>query len=163
MLTSSMTPPPFSSLDTQTAEIVARYPVSKRSAALMVLHLLQETYGFISNEAIAWAAQKLDLQPINLLELVTFYPMFRQKPVGRYHVKVCRTLSCALGGAGKLTAFIKQKLGIEPGQTTPDGRYTLTEVECLASCGTAPMMQVNDDYYENLSEQRVTEILESLK
>jgi len=89
--------------------------------------------------------------------------MFNTKPIGRHHIQVCRTLSCALGGAERITRFIKQTLGIEPGQTTPDGRYTLSEVECLASCGTAPMMQINDDYYENLTEEKVMEILQRLK
>jgi NADH-quinone oxidoreductase subunit E len=85
------------------------------------------------------------------------------KPIGRHHIQVCRTLPCALRGAEKITGFLKQKLGIELGQTTSDKTFTLTEVECLASCGTAPMMQINDDYYENLTEAKVTEILESLK
>jgi len=85
------------------------------------------------------------------------------KPIGRHHIQICRTLPCALRGAQTVTALIKQKLGIEPGQTTADGRFTLSEVECLASCGTAPMMQVNDDYYENLTEGKISEILNSLK
>jgi NADH:ubiquinone oxidoreductase subunit E len=89
--------------------------------------------------------------------------MFNTKPIGRHHIQVCRTLSCALGGAEKITGFIKKALGIEPGQTTADGRFTLSEVECLASCGTAPMMQINDDYYESLTEEKVTEILQRLK
>jgi NADH:ubiquinone oxidoreductase subunit E len=89
--------------------------------------------------------------------------MFNMEPIGRHHIQICRTLSCALGGAEKITAFIKRQLGIEPGQTTPDGQFTLSEVECLASCGTAPMMQINDDYYENLTEDKVIEILDDLK
>ena len=80
------------------------------------------------------------------------------KPIGRHHIQVCRTLPCALRGAEKVTSFLKKTLGIDCGQTTPDGRFTLSEVECLASCGTAPMMQVNDDYYENLTEEKMTEI-----
>jgi len=94
---------------------------------------------------------------------VSFYTMLNMKPIGRHHIQVCRTLPCALGGAEKITGFIKSKLGIEVGQTTADGRFTLSEVECLASCGTAPMMQINDTYYENLTEARVTEILDSLR
>jgi len=89
--------------------------------------------------------------------------MLNRKPIGRHHIQVCRTLPCALSGAEKITSFIKSKLGIEVGQTTADGRFTLSEVECLASCGTAPMMQINDAYYENLTEARVTEILDSLR
>jgi NADH-quinone oxidoreductase E subunit len=95
--------------------------------------------------------------------VVSFYTMFNTKPIGRHHIQVCRTLSCALRGAEMVTSTIKGRLGIEPGQTTPDGRFTLSEVECLASCGTAPMMQVNDDYYENLTEGKISEILDSLK
>jgi NADH:ubiquinone oxidoreductase subunit E len=94
---------------------------------------------------------------------VSFYTMFNMKPIGRHHIQVCRTLSCALGGSEKITDFIKKKLAIELGQTTSDGRFTLSEVECLASCGTAPMMQINNDYYENLNEEKVTGILDSLK
>ena len=95
--------------------------------------------------------------------VVSFYTMYNTKPIGRHHIQICRTLPCALGGAERITAFIKEKHGIEAGQTTADGRFTLTEVECLASCGTAPMMQINDEYYENLTEQKVDEILQSLK
>ena len=95
--------------------------------------------------------------------VVSFYTMYNMKPIGRHHIQVCRTLSCALGGSEKITDFIKKKLDIELGQTTADGRFTLSEVECLASCGTAPMMQINDDYYESLNEEKVTEILDSLK
>jgi NADH-quinone oxidoreductase subunit E len=94
---------------------------------------------------------------------VSFYTMYNTKPIGRHHIQICRTLPCALGGAEKIAAFIKQKLGIEAGQTTGDGRFTLSEVECLASCGTAPMMQINDEYYENLTEERIDAILGSLK
>jgi NADH-quinone oxidoreductase E subunit len=101
--------------------------------------------------------------PARVCGVVSFYTMYNMKPIGRHHIQICRTLPCALGGAEKVTAFIKKKLGIEPGQTTPDGRFTLSEVECLASCGTAPMMQVNDDYYENLTEAKINEILDSLK
>lgn len=154
-----MTQPPLSSLEPRVTEIVARYPVSKRSAVLMVLHLLQETYGFISNEAIEWAAKQLDLQPVNLLELVTFYPMFRQKPAGRYHVKVCRTLSCSLNGGESLCDHILRKLGVELEQTTPDGRFTVSHVECIASCGTAPVVQINDDLHEAVTPQKVDELL----
>jgi NADH-quinone oxidoreductase subunit E len=101
--------------------------------------------------------------PVRVQSVVSFYTMFNMKPVGRHHIQVCRTLPCALRGAAQVTALLKQKLGIECGQTTADGRFTLSEVECLASCGTAPMMQVNDDYYENLTEAKIDEILGKLK
>ena len=99
----------------------------------------------------------MEQTPARVHGVVSFYTMFNMKPIGRHHIQVCRTLSCALRGAEKMTAFIKQKLGIEIGQTTADGRFTLSEVECFASCGTAPMMQVNDEYYENLNRRESSE------
>lgn len=143
-------------------ETVSRYP-KKEAAMLPVLYLAQQEFGHLSTEAIEYVAKIMEQSPARVQGVVSFYTMFNTKPIGRHHIQVCRTLSCALGGAEKITEFLKQKLGIEPGQTTADGRITLSEVECLASCGTAPMMQINDDYYENLTEDKVTEILEKLK
>jgi NADH-quinone oxidoreductase subunit E len=143
-------------------ETVARYP-KKEAAMLPVLYLAQKEFGHLGPEAIAYVAKLMDQAPARVHGVVSFYTMYNMKPVGRHHIQVCRTLPCALGGAEKVTTFLKQKLGIEPGQTTPDGRFTLSEVECLASCGTAPMMQVNDNYFENLTDEKITEILESLK
>jgi len=143
-------------------ETVARYP-KKEAAMLPVLYLAQQEFGYLGSDAIEYVAKLMDQTPARVHGVVSFYTMFNMKPIGRHHIQVCRTLSCALGGAGKITAFIKQKLGIEVGQTTADGRFTLSEVECLASCGTAPMMQINDEFYENLSEEKVTTILQSLK
>lgn len=142
--------------------IVARYP-KKEAAMLPVLYLAQQEFGYLGSDAIEYVAKLMDQSPARVHGVVSFYTMFNMKPIGRHHIQVCRTLSCALGGAGKITAFIKQKLGIELGQTTADGRFTLSEVECLASCGTAPMMQINDAYYENLTEEKVDEILHLLK
>ena len=143
-------------------ETVSRYP--KREAAMLpVLYLAQQEFGHLSHEAIAYVAQLMGQPPARVHGVVSFYTMFNVKPVGRYHIQVCRTLSCALRGAEKVTGFIKETLGIEVGQTTADGKFTLSEVECLASCGTAPMMQINDDYYENLTLEKVTEILGALK
>jgi NADH-quinone oxidoreductase subunit E len=143
-------------------ETVSRYP-KKEAAMLPVLYLAQQEFGYLSPQAIDYVAKLMDQSPARVHGVVSFYTMFSMKPIGRHHIQVCRTLSCALGGAGKITDFIKKKLAIELGQTTADGRFTLSEVECLASCGTAPMMQINDDYYENLNEENVTEILDSLK
>ncbi len=126
-----------------------------------ILHLIQETYGFISNEAMEWTAARLDLQPVQILELVTFYPMFRQKPVGRNHVKVCRTLSCALEGAEPLRDHLLRKLGTKLGEITSDGRFTVSEVECLACCGTAPVMMINDDLHESVTPEKADKILAS--
>lgn len=153
-------------LEADIDELVSHYPV-KRSASLMVLHALQEHFGFLSKEAVEWTARRLELQPIHIYELVTFYPMFRQRPVGRYHVKVCRTLSCALGGSHKLHQHFCEKLGLDHHahgpQTTPDGKFTVEFVECLASCGTAPVMMCNEDFYEGVSYEKADEILERCK
>ena len=150
------------SLGTELDELITHYP-QKRSASLMLLHAIQEHFGYISKEAIEWTAKKLDLQPINILELVTFYPMFRQEPAGKCQVKVCRTLSCALGGSHKLHEHFCQKLGLDSQahgvQTTKDGKFSVEFVECLASCGTAPVIMCNDDFYEGVSTQKADELL----
>jgi len=143
-------------------ETVNRYP-KKEAAMLPVLYLAQQEFGYLGEEAIAYVAKILEQPPARVHGVVSFYTMLNMKPIGRHHIQVCRTLPCALRGAEKITGFLKQKLGIELGQTTADRRFTLSEVECLASCGTAPMMQINEDYYESLTETKVTEILESLK
>ncbi len=143
-------------------ELVTHYPV-KRSASLMVLHALQAHFGYLSKEAVEWTARKLGLQPINVYELVTFYPMFRQEPAGKYQIKVCRTLSCALGGSHKLHKHFCEKLGLDSHhhgiQTTRDGKFSVEFVECLASCGTAPVMMCNEDFYEGVSHQKADEIV----
>jgi NADH-quinone oxidoreductase subunit E len=143
-------------------ELITHYP-QKRSASLMLLHAIQEQFGFISRQAVEWTAAKLGLQPINIHELVTFYPMFHQKPVGKYHLRICRTLSCALGGSYKLHAHLCAKLGLDAHlhgpQTTKDGKYTVEFVECLANCGTAPVMMCNDLFHEAVSAERAEEIL----
>ncbi len=143
-------------------ETVRRYP-KKEAAMLPVLYLAQQEFGHLGPEAVDYVAKIMEQSPARVQGVVSFYTMFNTKRIGRHHIQVCRTLSCSLRGAEKMTAFIKRKLGIEAGQTTADGRFTLSEVECLASCGSAPMMQVNDEYYENLTEEKVTEILAGMK
>lgn len=143
-------------------EIISRYP-RREAAMLPVLYLAQQEFGYLSHEAIEYVAKIMEQPPARVNGVVSFYTMLYMKPIGRHHIQVCRTLPCALGGAEKITGFLKKSLGIEVGETTGDGRFTLSEVECLASCGTAPMMQINDDYYESLTEEKVTEILASLK
>jgi NADH-quinone oxidoreductase subunit E len=149
-------------LETSINELMGRYP-QKRSASLMVLHALQEHFGFLSLAALEWAAGKLELQPINLYELVTFYPMFRQAPAGRYQIKICRTLSCALAGSHELHEHLCQKLGLDPQkhglQTTPDGRFSVEFVECLASCGTAPVLMCNDETHEGVTLRAAEDIV----
>lgn len=143
-------------------ELITHYP-KKRSASLMLLHAVQEHFGFISRQAVEWVASKLELQPINIFELVTFYPMFHQSKVGKYHFRICRTLSCALGGAYKLHEHFCTRLGLDPHghgvQTTRDGKFTVEFVECLASCGTAPVMMCNETFFEGVSAQKADEIL----
>jgi NADH-quinone oxidoreductase subunit E len=149
-------------LEAEIDELITHYPV-KRSASLMLLHAIQEHFGWISQEAVEWTAKKLGLQPINVYELVTFYPMFRQRPMGKYQIKVCRTLSCALGGAYELHRYFCTKLGLDAhkhgAQTTKDGNFTVEFVECLASCGTAPVMMVNDDFHEGVSQIKADELV----
>jgi len=149
-------------LEAELDELLTHYP-HKRSASIMFLHAIQEHFGHISNEAMEWVATKLHLQPINIYELVTFYPMFHQKPVGKYHLKVCRTLSCALAGSYKLHRHFCNKLGLDPKahglQTTSDGKYTVEFVECLASCGTGPVVMVNEHFHEKVSEGQADQLL----
>tara|TARA_Y100001934_G_scaffold246031_1_gene304725 strand:- start:44 stop:532 length:489 start_codon:yes stop_codon:yes gene_type:complete len=149
-------------LEREVNRLVKCYP-EKRSASLMVLHALQEEFGYISPEAEEWAAAKLDLKPINIHELVTFYPMLREHDPGKTVVRVCRTLSCALAGSAKLHGHICSRLGLDanaPGlQRTKDGRFGVEFAECLASCGTGPVMMCNDDFYESVSNDGADEIL----
>jgi NADH-quinone oxidoreductase E subunit len=143
-------------------ELLRCYP-DKRSAVIPVLHIAQREFGWISEPVMAYVAGLLDLTPPKVFEVLTFYTLFNQKPVGKYHLQVCRTLPCALAGGENLIRHLAKTLGIRPGETTPDGTFTLRTVECLASCGTAPMMQVNDAYYENLTAEGVDRLLEGFR
>ena len=145
-------------------EILARYPSDQRESAIMpVLWLAQERFGFISQEAIELTARSIDVPEPEVAGVATFYTMYHLEPVGRHVIQVCCTLSCSIMGAEKLVAYLERKLGIESGGTTPDGRFTLKKVECLASCGTAPMLQVNERAFdENLDEAAVDRLLETL-
>ena len=143
-------------------DVIPHYPV-KRSAVLPLLHLIQEDAGFISPEAIEWVAQKLQLQPINVFEVVTFYPMFRQKPIGRRHVKVCRTLSCALLGGYKTCETFEKEFNTHRGEVSLDGEVTIEFVECLASCGTAPVVMIDDDLHERVDTAKAKELSGRIK
>ena len=143
-------------------EIIPHYPV-KRSAVLMLLHAIQEDVGFISTEAIEWVATKLELQPINVLEVVTFYPMFRQKPIGRRHIKVCRTLSCALTGGYKVCEQFEKEFNTHRGAISPDGEVTIEFVECLASCGTGPVVMIDDDLHEKVDAAKVKQLADQIR
>jgi NADH-quinone oxidoreductase subunit E len=147
------------------AAILARYPADQRESAILpALWLAQERFGFISQNAVDLVASALDVEAAEVAGVATFYTMYHLEPVGRHVIQICCTLSCSLMGAETLVKRFEQKLGIHAGETTKDGRFTLKKVECLASCGTAPMLQVNEEpFLENLTEQDVDRILDSLK
>ena len=154
----NLTPATLSQID----EVITHYPV-KRSATLPLLHLIQEDVGWISSEAIEWVAAKLELPPINVYEVVTFYPMFRQQPIGRRHIKVCRTLSCALSGGYKVCAQFQQEFSCHPGEVSADGEVTIDFVECLASCGTGPVVMIDDDLHECVDAAKVKALSGQIK
>jgi len=143
-------------------EVITHYPV-KRSAALPLLHLVQEELGWIPPEAVEWVAAKLEVAPINIYELVTFYPMFRQKPRGRRHIKVCRTLSCALAGGFAVCEEFRHQFNCAPGETSADGEVTLEFVECLASCGTGPVVMIDEILHEKVDVAKARELALSIK
>jgi len=146
----------------QIDEVITHYPV-KRSATLPLLHLIQEDAGYISTAAIEWVAAKLELQPINVYEVVTFYPMFRQKPIGRRHIRVCRTLSCALMGGYKTCSTFEKEFNTHLGEVSPDGEVTIEFVECLASCGTAPVVMIDDDLHQKVDTAKARELSAKIK
>lgn len=140
---------------------IAQYP--RREAALLpVLHLLQEELGYLSDEVMRQAAELVGVAPVRVYDAATFYTLFKKRPTGRYLIQLCRNLSCALLGAESLLEHLQRKLGIEVGQTTPDVRFTLETVECLAACDQAPMIQINEDYYGNLTPEKIDQILQGL-
>jgi NADH-quinone oxidoreductase subunit E len=143
-------------------EIVARYP-QRQAALLPTLWLAQQEFGWLSEEALAYVAELMELPAARVAGVASFYTMYHKQPVGRHHLQVCRTLSCALRGAADITACIEKRLGIKVGETTPDGKFTLDEVECLASCGTAPMLQLNDDYVEDLTVEKTLALIDELE
>ncbi len=141
---------------------IEKYP-DKKACLLPSLHIAQKELGWISRETMEEIAEILDLQPIEVMEVVTFYTMFNMKPVGKYHLQVCTNLSCSLLNSRHLVNHLEKKLEIKTGETTSDNKFTLSSVECLGSCGTSPMMQINDEFHENLTEQKIDTILKSLK
>jgi NADH-quinone oxidoreductase subunit E len=147
---------------TRIDEVIPHYPV-KRSAVLPLLHLIQEDVGFISDGAIEWVAQKLELEPINVYEVVTFYPMFRRQPIGRRHIRVCRTLSCALLGGYKTCETFEQEFNTHRNQVSPDGEVTIEFVECLASCGTAPVVMIDETLHEKVDAAKARQLSEQIK
>jgi len=140
---------------------LAKYPV-KRSAILPLMFIVQRERGYLDPPGVLYLANRLSLRVTDIWEVATFYSMIYTEPVGKYHIQVCKTLSCKIRGAGKITKHCSEKLGIKVGETTADGRFTLSEVECLGSCGTAPMFQINFDYHEDLTPEKVDQILAAL-
>ncbi len=146
----------------EVAEAISHYPVM-RSAVLPLLWIAQRTWGWVPPAALRLVARTLGLSEPEVFGVATFYTMFNLQPVGRHHLQVCMTLSCSLMGADRLFRHLEHKLGVGHGETTPDGRFTLRRVECLAACGGGPCMQVGLDYHENLDEAKVDALLEKLK
>jgi NADH-quinone oxidoreductase subunit E len=145
----------------QVEDILSRYP--RRQAALLpVLHCLQKERGFISPAEEQWVAERLGIKQIRVREVVTFYTMFLRRPVGRYHLQICTNLSCALEGGDSLLAYLEERLGIKTGETTADGRFTLSTVECLGACDEAPCLMVNFDYHTRLDRDKVDRLLREL-
>src|SRR5207248_2905404 len=144
------------------SEIISRYPEGKQKSALIpLLHLAQEEFGgWLSVETMDYVASLLNLEPIEVYEVATFYSMYNLKPVGRYMFEVCQTGPCMLRGSDDIIKYIGEKLGIKPGQTTRDGMFTLKTVECLAACGYAPMMQFGKTYREHLTKEKVDQIID---
>jgi NADH-quinone oxidoreductase subunit E len=142
-------------------EIIARYPEGKqKSAVIPVLHMAQDAFGgWLSVAAMDYVASLLQLEPIEVYEVATFYSMYNLQPVGKYLFEVCQTGPCMVSGSDNIIAYIKQRLGIEVGETTADGLFTLKTVECLGACGYAPMMQLGKTYREHLTKERVDEII----
>lgn len=140
---------------------IAKYPVP-RSAILPLMFIVQRERGYLDPAGVLYLANRLAVRVTDIWEVATFYSMIHTSPIGKYHIQVCRTLSCKIMGAGKITEHCSKKLGIKVGETTADGRFTLSEVECLGSCGTAPMFQINFDYHEDLTTEKVDQILNAL-
>jgi NADH-quinone oxidoreductase E subunit len=143
-------------------EVRKKYPTSL-AAIMPVLYIAQEQNGFISNEVMAEIAEILNIDKVKVLSAVTFYTMYHTKQMGKYHIQVCTNVSCMLRGAYEIWDSVKDKLGIDHLQVTPDNKYSLEEVECMGACGYAPMIAVNEDYFENLNKDKVLEIIDSLK
>jgi NADH-quinone oxidoreductase E subunit len=143
-------------------ESLSRYP-QKRAALMPVLYIAQEQNGFISGEVITGVANLLEITSEDVLGVVTFYTMYHQQPMGKYHIQVCTNISCMLKGGYEIYERVKEKLGIDNMQVSPDKLFSLEEVECMGSCGTAPMLAVNEDYFENLTKEATDQIIESLK
>lgn len=139
-----------------------RYP-TKVALLLPALHAAQDEFGWLPKEVLEEIGEYIGIHPAQVREVASFYTMYNLKPVGKYHIKVCTNVACCLRGADELVEHLEEKLGIQCGETTPDRRFTLMEEECLGACGTAPTMMLNEEYHENLSQERVDRLLEGLR
>jgi NADH-quinone oxidoreductase subunit E len=153
----------FTEENLQKIEAVRKKYPTALAAVMPVVYIAQEQNGYISNEAMEEIAFVLGIDKVNVLSVVTFYTMYHTKPMGKYHVQVCTNVSCMLRGGYRIWDQVKEKLGLDHMQVTSDSKFSLEEVECMGACGYAPMIAVNEDYYENLTKAKVEEILDSLK
>ncbi|MGE5545278.1 MAG: NADH-quinone oxidoreductase subunit NuoE [Solirubrobacterales bacterium] len=145
-------------------KVIAKYPAGRQQSAVMpLLDLAQRQEGWVSRAAMEAIGEMLDMAPIRVEEVATFYTMYNRQPVGKHHVQVCTNICCLLRGSDGIAASVKETLGVNWGETTADGQFTLAEVECLGACVNAPMMQINDDYYEDLTPETAKAVLEALK
>jgi NADH-quinone oxidoreductase subunit E len=142
--------------------LIPRYP-NLKALTLPALWLWQEQYGWISKEGISYLASRLEQTPAQLYSTASFYTMFNLKPIGKHHIQVCKTLSCMLGGSETIVEFLQKTLGIGVGESTKDGLFTLSQVECLGACGGAPCICINETYYEQMDEKRLIKVIEELK
>jgi NADH-quinone oxidoreductase subunit E len=153
----------FSEATVNRFEYLASIYPRKRSALIPMLLAAQQEHGYIRNDAIEYIAGFLDLSPSDVESTMSFYTLLHRRPVGKYHILICTNLSCMLRGSDDIEACIKRKLGVEPGEITPDGKFSAVEFECLGSCTTAPVIQVNGEFHENLDVQKVETILDELR
>lgn len=142
--------------------LIGLYP-KKKSAVMPALYIAQEEKGYLTDEAITWVSEVIGESPAHVRGVATFYTMYYKAPVGQYHIQVCRTLSCMICGARKITKAIKERLEIAAGEISEDGLWSFEEVECLGSCGSAPMVQINDVFFENLTEKKLNSIMDTIE
>ena len=140
---------------------MAKYP-NKRAALLPTLYIAQREFGYLSTTAMEYVAERLELPPSKVLQVATFYTMYYKRPFGRYHIEVCTSVPCCMMGGYAVVRHLQEKLGVQAGERTADGKFTFTEAECLAGCGHAPLMQINGRYHENLTPEKIDAILDQL-
>lgn len=148
-------------MEAEFQDIVRRYP-DRRAALIPVLHLAQESFEYLSPQVMEYVAERLEIPAAKVLQVATFYTMFKKRPSGRYHIEICTSVPCCMMGGYSTVRYLEQKLGIQAGETTPDKKFSLAQSECLAACGNAPVMQIDSIYYEKLTPELIDEILEHL-